>query len=100
MRISPTDCEICRFLCDEVRAGAPGTQSRLPLEAQQLETLADHDVFERVKLKRCPLCGTYYRYEYDQDRDHWWRNAWETLRRMSEAGALDMLRGDSESLEE
>jgi len=62
-------CEICSELSGVERSfekyGRPGDTQRLPSPASRLEPAESTEGYdnERHHVKRCPLCGTFYKYD-------------------------------------
>lgn len=86
-----TTCEICRLLPDYSEADGDyfaGTSSgELPPAHKRLQVLTGRGLFDRLKLLHCPLCDTYYCYEYEKDYNLWS----EALCRLSPAAAQELL---------
>jgi hypothetical protein len=89
-------CEICDALADHLRVERPfsGQSSPdFPPQVARLQTVTGRSDWQRIELRRCPLCDTHYRYERDQDHDHFYPDSWETLDRLTLEEALALLGG-------
>lgn len=68
-----SDCEICRNLADVetsfFKYGSPESDRPLPEAAGKLVAAEDFDDSTTRKnyVKKCPICGTLYRYVFDYE---------------------------------
>ncbi len=62
-----TECKICRNIPDYKEADKLHKKERLPEEVEDLQVIGGyaHD----CQIRKCPLCGTFYRYYYDHDSE-------------------------------
>ena len=62
-----SECKICRNIPDYKSADKLHKKERLPEEVDELQVIGGyaHD----CQIRKCILCGTYYRYYYDHDSE-------------------------------
>ena len=73
-RVSITDCKICRSIPQmiELQARRRRSKTKVPTELDELEIVwqtQSRSTYEteRIMLKRCPVCGTYYHQYFCKD---------------------------------
>jgi hypothetical protein len=95
--IPPTECEICRHLDDVetsfYKYGWDDQTEVLPPEAARLvpaQAITGSDT-ERHHVKRCPICGTFYRYDFSYEYLVNGSEDSETLERLTPTQARDFL---------
>ncbi len=62
-----SECKICRNIPDYKLVDKLHKKERLPEEVKDLQVIGGyaHD----CQIRKCTLCGTYYRYYYDHDSE-------------------------------
>lgn len=62
-----TECKICKNIPEHKLIDKLHTKERLPEEVEELQIIGGyaHD----CQIRKCTLCGTYYRYYYDHDSE-------------------------------
>jgi hypothetical protein len=93
-------CEICSQLGDVETSfekwGWEEQTRRLPAAASRLEPVGSLDSYdaERHHIRRCPICGTLYRYDWTYEYLANGSEDEETLTRLTPAQAQAYLSGD------
>ena len=62
-----TECKICKNISEHKLIDKLHTKERLPEEVEELQMIGGyaHD----CQIRKCTICGTYYRYYYDHDSE-------------------------------
>ena len=84
-------CKICQNIPDYKFADKLHKKERLPKEVEELQVIGGyaHD----CQIRKCTLCGTYYRYYYDHDSESGVGYGYtdESIRRISSERAQELM---------
>ncbi|HZU98051.1 MAG TPA: hypothetical protein VFF73_15210 [Planctomycetota bacterium] len=79
--VAPAECRVCERLGDSV-TDDPNRDVSFPPEALELEPVLVEGYRADRHLRRCPLCGTLYRYDLESENCPTTPQPWETLTRL------------------
>jgi hypothetical protein len=85
------ECKICQNIPDYQFADKLHKKEQLPKEVEELQVIGGytHD----CQIRKCTLCGTYYRYYYDHDSESGVGYGYtdESIRRISSERAQELM---------
>jgi hypothetical protein len=79
--VAPAACRVCERLGDSV-TDDPNRDVSFPPEALELEPVLVNGYRGDRHVRRCPLCGTLYRYDLESENCPTTPQPWETLTRL------------------